>query len=80
MDAVLTTICGLCSWMQQEAMSMALQIEKGGRSAAVNYLVVVNAFLADIVIFGESVQPTDVMGALCIVFFTFLNAFMKCFG
>lgn len=59
---------------------MALQVEKGGRSAAVNYLVVVNAFLADIIIFGESVVLTDVLGALCIVFFTFLSAFMKCFG
>eukprot|EP00347_Sterkiella_histriomuscorum_P011479 403372297 len=79
-DVFLTTACGMCSWLQQEAMSMALQIEKGGRSAAVNYLVVVNAFLADIIIFGESVQTTDILGALCIVFFTFLNAFMKCFG
>jgi hypothetical protein len=34
---------------------MALQIEKGGRSAAVNYLIVVNAFLADIILFGEAV-------------------------
>ena len=59
---------------------MALQLEKGGRSAAVNYLAVVNAFLADIVLFGETVQTTDLLGALCIVFFTFMNALMKCFG
>ncbi|CDW78554.1 ymr253c-like protein [Stylonychia lemnae] len=60
--------------------AMALQIEKGGRSASVNYLVVVNAFLADVAIFGESVVFTDILGALCIVFFTFFNAFLKCFG
>ena len=79
-DALLGSMCGVCSWLQQEALSMALQVEKGVRSAAVNYLVVVNAFLADIVIFGERVQWTDIFGALFIVFFTFLNAFMKCFG
>ncbi|CDW82510.1 duf6 domain protein [Stylonychia lemnae] len=79
-DILLTSLCGLCSWLQQECMSMALQIEKGGRSASVNYLVVVNAFLADVAIFGEPVVFTDILGALCIVFFTFLNAFLKCFG
>ena len=79
-DGLLLVFCGLCSWIQQEAMSMALQIEKGGRSAAVNYLIVVNAFLADILLFGEDIRITDFLGALCIVFFTFLNAFLKCFG
>jgi len=59
---------------------MALQLEKGGRSAAVNYLTIVNAFLADIILFGETVQTTDFLGALFIVFFTFMNAVMKCFG
>jgi len=36
--------------------------------------------MADIVLFGEKVEKTDMMGALCIVFFTFMNALMKCFG
>lgn len=66
--------------MQQESQAIALQIEKGGRSAAVNYLIVVNAFLADIILFGETVQISDLLGAVCIVFFTFLNALLKCFG
>ena len=42
-----------------------MQLEKGGRTAAINYLAVVNAFLADIVLFGETVQATDLMGAMC---------------
>ncbi len=54
-DIIMLTLCGLCSWIQQESQAMALQIEKGGRSAAVNYLIVVNAFLADIILFGEAV-------------------------
>ena len=57
-----------------------MQLEKGGRTAAINYLAVVNAFLADIVLFGETVQATDLMGAMCIVFFTFTNALLKCLG
>ena len=79
-DFIMLTLCGLCSWIQQESQSIALQIEKGGRSAAVNYMIVVNAFLADIVLFGETVQTTDALGAMCIVCFTFMNALMKCFG
>ena len=71
---------GLFSWIQQLAQSMALQIEKGGRSAAVNYLVVVNSFLMDAWFFGDAVRITDVAGATFIVFFTFLNALMKCTG
>lgn len=59
---------------------MALQIEKGGRSAAVNYLIVVNSFLADAFVFGDAIKWTDVTGATFIVFFTFLNALMKCTG
>jgi len=43
-------------------------------------MIVVNAFLADIIIFGEQVQTTDALGALCIICFTFLNALLKCFG
>lgn len=79
-DFMMLTLCGVCSWVQQESQAIALQIEKGGRSAAVNYLIVVNAFLADIILFGETVQISDLLGAVCIVFFTFLNALLKCFG
>lgn len=79
-DGIMLTLCGLCSWIQQESQALALQLEKGGRSAAVNYLIVVNAFLADIIMFGETVETTDLLGAICIVSFTFLNALMKCFG
>ena len=52
-DLIMLTLCGLCSWIQQESQALALQLEKGGRSAAINYMIVVNAFLADIIIFGE---------------------------
>ena len=57
-----------------------MTLEKGGRLAAITYLVVVNAFLADLIIFGESLRLTDVIGALCISIFTFANAILKCFG
>ena len=79
-EFILLTVVGLCSWIQQLAQSIALQIEKGGRSAAVNYLIVVNSFLADAFFFGDAIKLTDVAGATFIVFFTFLSALLKCTG
>jgi drug/metabolite transporter (DMT)-like permease len=59
---------------------LALRYEKAGRAAAVNYLVVVNAFFFDAFVFGEDIKGTDFMGASCIIVFALLNAALKCFG
>lgn len=48
--------------------------------AAINYLVVVNAFIIDVFFFSAKIEITDVGGATCIVFFTFFSAMLKCFG
>jgi drug/metabolite transporter (DMT)-like permease len=61
-------------------MSLGLRYEKAGRAAAINYLIVVNAFLFDAFVFDENIRPTDVLGATCIILFTFLNVVLKCLG
>ena len=75
----LLMIMGLLGWVAQEGVSKALQIEKAGRAASINYLQVVVAFLADIIVFDADIQGTDIIGAFLIVSFTFLNSVRKCF-
>ena len=79
-DYVLLFLCGVFMWIKEEGQSLALKYEKGGRTAAINYLVVFNSFLFDALLYGETIRGTDVAGAVCIVIFTVSNAFMKCFG
>ncbi|CDW91868.1 drug metabolite transporter permease [Stylonychia lemnae] len=79
-DFIMLSLCGLCSWVQQEGQSISLQYEKAARSAAINYLVVFNSFVIDALLFGETVKTSDLLGALFIIFFTLLNAILKCFG
>jgi len=64
----------------KKGQSIALQLEKGGRSAAINYLVVFISFIFDALIYGEEVKMTDLLGAFFIIICTLSNAFMKCFG
>eukprot|EP00347_Sterkiella_histriomuscorum_P011188 403373411 len=79
-DFILLSLCGICSWIQQEGQSISLQHEKAGRSASINYLVVFLSFIFDVLIFGETVKGTDIAGAIFIIFFTLLNAVLKCYG
>lgn len=39
-----------------------------------------NSFAIDAIVYGEVVKPTDMLGGLFIIFFTLLNAILKCFG
>jgi len=41
---------------------------------------VFNSFAIDAIVYGEVVKPTDMLGGLFIIFFTLLNAILKCFG
>jgi drug/metabolite transporter (DMT)-like permease len=79
-DFILLSLCGIFSWIQQEGQSIALQVEKGGRSAAINYLVVFISFIFDALVYGEAVKWTDLAGAFFIIICTLSNAMMKCFG
>jgi drug/metabolite transporter (DMT)-like permease len=48
--------------------------------AAVNYLVIVNAFLYDALVDSEPVKTTDIAGAIFIVLFTVVNTVLSCRG
>lgn len=77
---MILSICGICSWIQQIGQSMALRYEMGARTAAVNYIVVLNSFIFDIFYQGDTVKSTDILGAIFIAIFTLSSSIMKCFG
>lgn len=73
-------LAGLCSLLQQLGQSIAFQHEKAAKTAAINYIVVVNAFAMDVFFFGVNVKWSDLIGASFIICFTLLNALLNCFG
>lgn len=71
---------GIFGWLAQECVSKALQTEKAGRAASLNYLQVVVAFIFDITVFGRDASSwTDWLGSTLILIFTLLNSVRKCF-
>lgn len=70
---------GIFGWIAQEGVSKALQTEKAGRAASLNYLQVVVACIADISFFQRSIAWTDCLGAALILIFTLINSIKKCF-
>jgi drug/metabolite transporter (DMT)-like permease len=60
-------------------VSKSMQVEKAGRAAPINYLQVVIAWVADILLFGKQAEWTEILATFCIVFFTFLNSVQKGF-
>ena len=77
--AILLTLLGLFGWLAQTGVSKAMQVEKAGRAAPINYLQVVIAWAADILMFGKQASWTEILATFCIVFFTFLNSVQKGF-
>lgn len=75
----LLLVTGIFGWIAQEGVSKAMQVEKAGRAAPINYLQVVIAWIADVCFFGASATWTDLLGTFCIVFFTFYGALQKSF-
>jgi drug/metabolite transporter (DMT)-like permease len=70
---------GFFGWLAQTGVSKAMQVEKAGRAAPINYLQVVICWIADVLIFGKTATWTELLATFCIVFFTFLNSVQKGF-
>jgi drug/metabolite transporter (DMT)-like permease len=70
---------GIFGWLAQEGVAKALQTEKAGRAASLNYLQVVVGFIVDICVFSRGVTWTDWLGSSLILIFTFINSIKKCF-
>jgi len=70
---------GFFGWIAQEGVSKAMQVEKAGRAAPLNYLQVVIAWVADVFLFDMRVKWTAVLGTVCIVLFTLLSTIQKGF-
>ncbi|TNV77408.1 hypothetical protein FGO68_gene6316 [Halteria grandinella] len=75
----LLILTGLLGWIAQEGVAKALQTEKAGRAASLNYLQVVIAFLADTIFFKRESSWTDYLGSTLILLFTLINSLRKCF-
>jgi drug/metabolite transporter (DMT)-like permease len=78
-DIGLLLSMGILGWIAQEGVSKAIQVEKAGRAAPLNYLQVVIAWIFDVTCFGGHMKWTDIIGTLSIVIFTFINSVSKGF-
>jgi len=65
-DWILLILIGLTGWAGQITSSRALQIEKAGRIAAINFDTVVLLFF-DIFYFGEIISPIEIFGIMLIM-------------
>jgi len=68
---------GIFGWLAQEGISIALNLEKAGRAAILNYLQIVICFIFDVAILKRAVLWTDVLGTVCIVGFTLFSSLKK---
>ena len=68
---------GLTGWIAQEGVTAAVSLEKAARVSPINYIQVVIAWLADVLLFNTKVVWTDIVGTFMIIFFTFLNALYR---
>jgi drug/metabolite transporter (DMT)-like permease len=57
-------------WAAQVGVSKAVQLEKGGRVAAVLYVQVVMAFAFDVLVYNAKIKWTNVLGTVCVIGFT----------
>ena len=71
----LLLVTGLCGWLAQEGVSKAINLEKAGRVAIINYLQIVICFLFDTLYLKRKVFWTDIVGTIFIVFFSLLGKF-----
>ncbi len=66
-------------FVAQIGVTKSLALEKAGRTAPLNYLQVVMAWIFDISCFGASAKWTDIVGTFFIVGFTLSSAIYKGF-
>ena len=66
-------------FVAQIGVTKSLSLEKAGRTAPLNYLQVVMAWIFDITCFGATAKWTDIVGTLFIVGFTLSSAVYKSF-
>lgn len=66
-------------WVAQIGVTKSLSLEKAGRTAPLNYLQVVMAWIFDITCFGATAKWTDIVGTLFICGFTLGSAVYKGF-
>ncbi len=67
----------LGGWLGQIFMNRALQVEKVGRIAAVNYMQIPLLFFVDIFVFCESINLGEIMGSVLIISCSFFAALMR---
>lgn len=66
-------------FIAQIGVTKSLALEKAGRTAPLNYLQVVMAWIFDITCFGATAKWTDIVGTLFIIGFTLSSAIYKGF-
>ena len=72
-------VMALLGFVAQMGVTKSLALEKAGRTAPLNYLQVVMAWIFDITCFGATAKWTDIVGTLFIVGFTLASAVYKGF-
>jgi len=75
---ILMMCCGGC--IGQILMNRALQLEKAGRMAAVNYIQIPLLFICDIWYFDINISLLVVLGSLLIISCSFITAILKFLG
>jgi drug/metabolite transporter (DMT)-like permease len=64
-------------WLAQEGVSKAVAIAEASSMAPINYIQVIIALLADILLMNHQLKWTDILGTILILFFTFLSTLIK---
>ena len=70
----LLVLVGFCGWVAQEGVAKAVGLAPAARMAPINYLQVVIAWLADVLLFESKVYWTDIVGTILVLIFSFMAA------
>ena len=69
----LLVLVGFFGWIAQEGVTAAVSLAPAARVAPINYMQVIIAWIADVVLFNTPVMWTDILGTFMIIFFTFIS-------
>ena len=79
-EVVLLVLTGVCRSFSMLLFIRAFQLDKAGRTAGLNFLQIIFGYLADMTIFGYSMQWFEILGASVIIISSVIVFLFKYFN